>query len=222
MVALTAGEAGVASAASNAWLPSELRIAAVLIYVVIMVVLLWHLREPGRHARVWDAGHLLIALGMIDMFVPVRPMIVAAEIGRAVFAAATLGVVGFLASRLVRGGRPDWLCPLAGVDLAAMAYMFAMPIRGYTWLTGLLVGWCVLQAVGWVTRIFFVHTDLGDSTAAAGSSHGAHSGGTAHNPSVWIALTVMNLGMAYMLLAMSRGTAMVHEQLVTTGSMPGM
>lgn len=78
-------------------------------------------------------------------------MIVSAVVGEVVYAVAALTVGGFVVSGLVRRGRVGRLWPIAGVDLAAMVYMFAMPATRLEWLTGLLVAWFAAQALGWAT-----------------------------------------------------------------------
>jgi Domain of unknown function (DUF5134) len=209
----------------NAWLPTWLGIAATAVFVVVLAVHLRHLAGGTRGGRAWHTGHVLMALGMIDMFLPTSGMIVSAVIGEVVFALAAVSVGGFVVSRLVRRGRVSWLWPITGVDLAAMAYMFAMPSVRFGWLTGLLVAWFVGQALGWIigrlsaiadaataepTDIAGHHLATGAGVAAPGATTEratpatvAHS--SAHSLSIRATLTVMSLGMGYMFLAMQLG-----------------
>jgi Domain of unknown function (DUF5134) len=147
----------------NGWLPLGLRVSAVVVYAVVVVVHLWHLRASTLRERVWHATHVLMALGMIDMFAPTRQLIVAAEPAKLVFAVAAVATLAYIAALVVRGERLGWLWPALAADSAAMAYMFVMPIPGFTWLTGVLVGWFALQAAGWVTGWLPTRADLGSA-----------------------------------------------------------
>jgi hypothetical protein len=117
------------------------------------------------------------------------------------------------------------------IDLTTMVYMFAMMSTRVVWLTIPLAVWLVLQATGWVTgRLWAVleagglggtclvqirvpaatkitigpairqpHQDLAAChTAAHNHSHGARV-------VISTTLTLMALGMAYMLIAMQFG-----------------
>ena len=202
VVAVTAaGGSTAAMAGHNPWLPTALRIPAVLVYVGVVAVHGWHLRVTAARERLWHATHVLTALGMIDMFAPARRPIAVAGVGTLTFAVAAAGIVAYVAVRVVRGGRPGWLWVAAATDLAAMAYMFAMPAPGWRWLTWLLVAWSTLQGIGWLIGVLPRRADLGSV-----------SGATAVCPrqdlSVSVTLAVMNFGMAYMFVAMAVMPAM--------------
>lgn len=230
--------------AGDAWLPTWLRAVATTAFVVVLIVHLVHIAGHTRRGRAWHSIHVLMALGMIDMFLPTTGMIVSAVVGEVVFAVAALTIGGFVVSELVRRGRVGWLWPIAGVDLAAMVYMFAMPAMRLGWLTGLLVTWFALQALGWATGGLstVADTGLGEPTTAPASespqiataASAARRGpvtrmislkrttaatthlGSAHSLSVRATLIVMNVGMAYMFLAMQFGMTPLNA------TMPGM
>jgi hypothetical protein len=215
IIAITAPVGTAGEMTGNAWLPLGLRVSAVVVYVGVMVVHLWHLRAGALRERVWHATHVLMALGMIDMFAPTHHLIVAAELGRLVFVVAAVGTLAYVAAVVVRGERLGWLWPALAADLAAMAYMFVMPIPGFTWLTGVLVAWFALEAAGWVTGSLPSRADLG---SAAGGRVGATAYPSSRMVSIRVSLAVMNLGMAYMLLAMEFGMA----PMPAMAPMPGM
>ncbi|MGH3672169.1 MAG: DUF5134 domain-containing protein, partial [Pseudonocardiaceae bacterium] len=137
--------------AGHGWLPDWLRIVVVAAFLVVLAVHLWHLVGATPRGRAWHLGHVLMALGMAVMFLPTSGMIVPSDAGEVVFAAAAVIVFGYVVSELVCHGRAGWLWLIAGVDLAAMAYMFGMSGTYLGWLTGLLVAWFAVQALGWLT-----------------------------------------------------------------------
>lgn len=216
----------------NAWL----RAVATAAFVVVLIVHLGHLAGHTRRGRAWHGGHVRMALGMIDMFAPTTRMIVSAVVGEVAFAAAALTVGAFVVSELVRHGRVSWLWLIAGVDLAAMGYMFAVSSTRLECMAGLLVAWFAAQALGWTTGALstLADTDLSEPdtapasespetvTAATAAPSGpatrmlslkhtittittaAHHG-SAHSLSIRTSLMVMNLGMAYMFLAVQLG-----------------
>ncbi len=233
----------------NAWLPTWLRVAATAGFAVVLAVHLRHLADGTRRRRAWHSGHVLTALGMIDMFLPTNQMIVATPAGEAVFAVAATAVVGFLLAERGHGRRVGGLWPVIGVDLAAMAYMFAMlavPSTRLGWLTGLLIAWFVLQALGWLTGKLAVLADLGEPrtapnlapTGTPARRRGAGAGlairiadggrttpaavarGSARSLGVRATLAVMSLGMAYMFLAGQLGPSPMARQL-SPGPMAG-
>ncbi|MGH3829884.1 MAG: DUF5134 domain-containing protein [Pseudonocardiaceae bacterium] len=182
---------------ANTWLPAWLRILASGAFVVVLLIHVRHLVTASPRGRVWHAGHVLMALGMIDMVAPTSGMLVPAWAGEVIFSGAALAVAGFALSESARaerarGRRLGWLWPVVGIDLAAMVWMFAMPAPRLGWLTGLLVGWFALQATGWATGRLDTATDPGICRSA-------------HRVSVRATLAVMAMGMAYMFLAMQLG-----------------
>jgi hypothetical protein len=211
---------------TNSWLPPTLRVLAVVGYAAIVAVHLWHLRAGAARERAWHTTHVLMALGMIDMFAARSQPAVATQIGKVVFAVAAAATIAYIAAVVLRGQRLGWLWPATAAALAAMAYMYAMPIPGFTWLTWLLVGWLTLDALGWLTGVLPRAADLGAAKAVPPGEVDAEPGGAApaahrsstHHLSVRVSLAAMSLGMAYMLLAMTFGMASPPA----TAPMPGM
>ncbi|MGI8417249.1 MAG: DUF5134 domain-containing protein [Nakamurella sp.] len=206
------------SMSDNRWLPSWLGVAASAVLAGVVIVHLWHLIAVPAMVRVWHGAHVLMALGMIEMFLPTAKLIVPARIGQIAFGVAVLTVLGFVVTELLRGRRVWWLWPVVGVDMAAMLYMFALSATDSGWLSVLLVGWFVLQAVGWASGVLpslADESEVGEPSSTAGPVVHAH----AHAPSIRITLTVMSLLMAYMFLAMRVGMAPMSGQLPTMGGM---
>lgn len=192
VIALTA-PAGAMSM-GNRWLPTGLRVFAVVVYIAVVIVHVWHLRASAMTERAWHATHVLMALGMIAMFAPNGQAVVSARLGKAVFTVATAATLAYMAAVVLRGRRLGWLWPVAAADLAAMVYMFALPVPGFGWLTAVLIGWSVLQALGWLTGVLPARADLGSQPQSS-----------RRETSVRVTLAAMNLGMAYMFLAMTLG-----------------
>jgi methionine sulfoxide reductase heme-binding subunit len=238
----------------SSWLPVWLRVVATAALVVVAAVHLWHLSGQAARGRLWHTGHVVMALGMIDMFWPTGRMPVGGGIGQGVFAVAALGALGLAVADLARRRPGRWLWVLAVVDLGSMIYMFALPIPGLGWLTWILVAWFVLQAAGWASgRLTPIgrpsHPDntpappaldgeplTGDTTAASQPAgtlvtavrtavSAAPDGRRRHELSVRLTLLVMNVGMAYMFLAMRLGMQHMGGAMPSMpgmGGMPGM
>jgi hypothetical protein len=236
------GQAMPGMGAGNPLLPGPVRITGALAYVVILLVHCWHVRACQPEKRFWHAGHILMALGMIDMFAPGGGMLVPATAGALIFAAAAALIVTYLVAAAARGTATGGLWPLAGLDLAGMVYMFTIPIPGLSWLTGLLVGWFVLQGIGWALKLLPGRAEPGEPTTArqptpaavavAGASGSAPvatlpaptvatRAATGGDLSVRISLAAMSLGMAYMFVAMQLGMPPLGAHPGMAG-MPGM
>ena len=215
---------------SNSWLPTWLGVAASAAFVAVLAVHVWHLVRCTGRARAWHCVHVLMALGMIDMFLPTGRLIMPAGVGEAVFGFAAVTVAGFAVTVWARGG--GWIWLIAGVDLAAMVYMFAMSSTRVGWLTWLLVAWFAVEALGWATgRLGGVAASgLGGSRALPAIETAALASvridayartesvarlGSTYALSIRVTLVVMSVGMAYMLMAMQLG---MH----TEPGMPGM
>ena len=219
VIALTASNASKAvMSGPNTWLPWWARVLGVVVFVIVVAVHLWHVRVGAARERAWHVAHVLMALGMIDMFVPTRQMIVSAAIGKVVFVVAAGATLAYVSGLVIRGEPLGWLWPALAADLAAMVYMFVTPPPSLMWFTAILVGWSVLQAVGWLTGVLPARADLGTPRSASATTD---SGPSRHTASVRISLAAMNLGMGYMFLAMALGMARTPG-MVPLPTMPGM
>jgi hypothetical protein len=145
------------------WLPTWLGALCTVGFVVILVVHVAHAMSRPGWSRLWHGGHILMALGMIDMFWPAVRMPVGATVGEGVFAVAALGflIVGVLPA--TRRSGPPWLWVIQAVDLAVMVYMFAMMSRRVVAVTVLLALWLLLESAGWASGLLTTvatHEDL--------------------------------------------------------------
>lgn len=221
---------------SNSWLPRWLDVACTVAFLVIVVAHAGHAVGVRGRSRPWHGVHVLMALGMLDMFWPADEMPVGAGPGEATFAVAAVGALAATAW-FSRGGRGvSWPWLVAAVDLGVMAAMFELMDSRNALVTVLLAAWCVVEAAGWASgRLSAVaqrealsmaagegaDVDGGHPVEGADLGHGAAAVEGAAEPratvltarrhgtyalTVRLSLVVMALGMAYMLLAMQYGT----------------
>lgn len=255
---------------TSGWIPAPVAVVWSVLFVVALVVHVWHAGVMGGRHRLWHLGHVLMAAGMVVMFWSAgSTMEVPAGVGVVVYLAAA----GFLAASLVMARAsgamlgPLWLVSVA--DLAWMAYMFAMMGSRLVWLSVLGVIWFAVQALGWAggrlgrvlegrglgdpgpvtpgsAALVGQRTDSGAAEPTGSTEPGAtgrvrHAVGSSSGQeviadieagrlagvvdggrrdwSVRLSLTVMGVGMAYMLLAMPFGMAPMSGG---AGGMPGM
>jgi hypothetical protein len=213
------------------WLPSWLGLAWATIFAVILIAHFWHIVIMTGRDRLWHSVHVLMALGMIVMFVPTSRMIVPSTVGMAFFAATAVAGACLLVWDYAHRHNIGQLWAASVIDLAVMIYMFAMMSTRVVWLTILLALWLVLQAAGWATGRLWAVLEAGGLggarpvqariPAAAEITAGAatrqpHQDPAAHSTPAHLhshgarvvistTLTLMGLGMAYMLIAMQFG-----------------
>ncbi|ASW53420.1 DUF5134 domain-containing protein [Plantactinospora sp. KBS50] len=200
---------------TGGWIPAWAANVWSVLFFVIALVHGWHLAWAAGQARFWHLAHLLMALGMMDMFWPAGRMPVGAVPGEIIFGVAAVAVLGFIAVAVIRRTPPAAAWLLTAFDLAAMVYMFAlMSTRFPAAITVLLAAAFVVESAGWATGKL-VRTAPAHATAANGQHHGGEV------LSMRISLALMGLGMAYMLLAMQFGTDMGSNMPGMPG-MPGM
>ncbi|NMH97550.1 DUF5134 domain-containing protein [Pseudonocardia acidicola] len=226
---------------ASTWLPSWLGYSWTAVFAVILIVHVWHAAVlAGRH-RLWHGVHVLMAAGMIVMFLPTARMVVPAGFGAMVFGLAAVVVAGLRLGARVRGETVGGLWLATVVDLAAMAYMFTLASFRVLWLTIALAAWLIVEAAGWASGRLYTVLEQGGlggartapvpasvpSDAASGSAGPGLPGaaarprpavvvhGTVHATWIRVTLALMALGMAYMLLAMQFGMGAM-------AGMPGM
>lgn len=223
----------------NPLLPAWLGLAWTAVLGVVVAVHLWHVAVLSGRNRRWHAAHVLMAIGMIVMFAPAGGTLVPGGLGAAIFAAAAAGLAGVLLAAVAQGARVGRLWLVTLVDLAAMACMFVMMVSTRPgWLAVPLVVWFGLQTAAWASgRLGTVLADgglggprdvvIGErvgvgavATRRAPGPAGAPTPlsavprhGPGHSSAIRMTLSLMALGMAYMLVAMQYGT---------DASMPGM
>lgn len=229
---------------SNPWLPIWLSLAWTVVFAIILISHLWHIVIMSGRDRRWHSLHVLMALGMIVMFAPTGQMIVSGKAGMVVFAVVAVVVAYLLIRERAHGLSIGQLWLVNIVDLVAMVYMFALMFVRVVWLTVPLIVWLAFQAAGWATGRLWTILERGGlggtprpvpipvpATRGIATAHAStarvtgqlHRERTAqdtpHNHGARLlicsTLTLMALGMAYMLIAMQFG-------LQTMPSMPGM
>lgn len=192
-------------------LPGWARYVWVGAFLVVLVVHVRHMVAHGGRHRGWHATHTLMALGMTYMFLPAGAKVPADLPGQGVFAAATVAMLGWVATQLARGQAVNLLWGLSLVGQAAMVYMFAMPELKIAALTWLLVAWFTAEAVIWVTGGFddggrqrrVLPYTVGPRGTAAQARVVPLAG--AGDVEVRLTLGVAALGMAYMFVVMQIG-----------------
>ena len=211
---------------SSSWIPGWASLAWLLIYAVIAAWHVGHLAAAGRSLRVWHTAHVLVAVGMIDMFWPGGAMPVGPTSGQAVFGAAAAAVVAAIAVAAARGRPVGRLWVLTAADLAVMAYMFALSsVRYLVVLTTVLAAWQVAEAIAWASG-YLCPAVPGTRLVAAGGARGLAVPRPASSGHEGLALraslALMSLGMAYMLVAMQFGMPMPGPAGPLMPGMPGM
>lgn len=133
---------------TSTWLPTWLALAWATAYAVILALHVVHaVRMPGL-ARWWHLSHILMAAGMIDMFLP-GDLILPAHAWMLLFAAGALAALAVAAVRTSRTHRIPALWSVVAIDLGAMVVMFEMMQRRWLAVSVLLATWFLLEAVGW-------------------------------------------------------------------------
>jgi hypothetical protein len=130
-------------------LPLWVQVVWVLLLAGVVAMHLLTLGFARGQAQVWTAAHTLMGLAMLYMFLPwSQPPIPGGGFVALFCALAVIGLLGFASSR--GEGRPVLLMWLfVTVDMAATAYLFQMPDRGFGLLTYALAAWYAATSVVW-------------------------------------------------------------------------
>ena len=214
---------------AGTWFPIWLLVAMTVLYAGVVAVHAAHLASQRGTARLWSGAHLLMAVGMLVMVLPLDRMLLGGTAVVLVYVAAALGclVVG-LRTRRGPGGSQLWF--VAVVDLAAMAYMFAPGSVRSLAVGVILTVALAVEAAYWASGYFAEVADRDGlacvPAAAVQDVPPAGSGGSAPMATApveartgtlvassagfltrpWVlraSMVLMALGMAYMLAAMS-------------------
>jgi len=171
---------------TSSWLPGWVEVIGVIAYAVILVLHVWHAWRAGGLGRAWHVGHIVMAIGMIDMFWPGQ-MPVGELGGEVVFGTAAALSLAIGAYALAK--QDNWrVWTVSTIDFAGMVYMFAMMSHQVAPLTLVFVVWSILEAVAWASGFAFAALGVSD-----------------HGVDLRLSLAVMTVGMAYMFLAMQYG-----------------
>lgn len=218
---------------STPWLPTWLAVVWTAAYLVIVVLHVGHAARMTGVGRWWHSGHIVMAVGMADMFWPHDPgsFFVPKTAWSVVFAVGTLAALAMAVASSLRDGRVNRLWVMVAVDFAAMTWMWNMNRYDLAWLTVLFIVWSVIEAVGWLSGALVkeaavgLHTspaavqaqvhathphDAGQHDAGHGDDAGQQDAGHGDHvhhdgAGLRISLAVMALGMAYMFAVMQFG-----------------
>ena len=186
--------------------------SAVIWTLLFLVVIVLHLRDLGKPPparRLWHAGHVLMGIGMLFMFVTTSldPLGIPAWFWQLTFASAGGIVLGGMIG-LLAGGEPiSAFWALMTTDLLAMVYMWS-PTCFVAPITWLFVAYYLMLSVTWLSSGY----QRVDERAIGGSTVLSNGGRAARRSQVGAAIVcrrnlraakvVMALGMAYMFAAM--------------------
>jgi hypothetical protein len=192
--------------------PSWLGVLMTVVYLAILFNHLRHAVDASGERRFWHLGHVTMALGMAFMFVPasVDPFSLSNGFWQGVFVAALALVAGWLARQALAGNGASGLWLLLAIDLLAMLYMWSPGAIEAT-LSWLLIAYLSAEAALWMTgRVLSADRNWlpggGYSLDHVGAGHGvlgiAKATTLACERDLRVSMSVMTLGMAYMVLAL--------------------
>ncbi|MGH3827111.1 MAG: DUF5134 domain-containing protein [Pseudonocardiaceae bacterium] len=204
-------------------LPQWLRVVWALALAGVVLVHVSHAWFLPGQGRWWHTGHIIMALGMIGMYLLGMTHPGLSWAGVALFGVLTLALA---TTAVVCGRREAALNPLwvvSAVDMLAMTYMLLPPATRPTVVNWVFVAYLACQVLAWALGLWDQVPALQPAPAALGSVpvttpatervHSAppatvipaHSGDrvlglTAHcTPAIRVSLAVMAASMAYML-----------------------
>jgi len=188
-------------------LPNWLAVLWTLAFLVVLVVHAKHVAETHGERRFWHSGHVLMAFGMTFMFAPgsLDHFNIPNGFWPLLFANACGVVVAWILARALNGRDVNALWVVLAVDLAAMAYMWS-PSGYVAPITWLLVAYFAVQAALWATDTYR-HLDdrviiRGVGLNPDGTLSATAAGRLVCERDLRPSMSVMALGMAYMLAAM--------------------
>ncbi len=205
-------------------LPGGLGIAFGVVSLLVVVPHLRHVASTAGQHRWWHAGHIVMALGMVQMFLlgMGNPGVDNAMGGLFIAIAFTVLVVAVWCRTREGVVNPLWIA--TALDMAAMAYMYAPQGLRPAPVTWLVIAYLLVQAIAWATGAWGRVPVFALEPAAVPTGTGGGGGDPAsvvaagegaaltarlgvglsgrNGPGVRATLTVMALLMAYMLLAM--------------------
>jgi Domain of unknown function (DUF5134) len=199
-------------------LPDRARWIWVGVFLCIGLRHLVHAAQTRSAQRLWHSGHLLMAIGMVYMFMPAAYRSVPRWPCWLIFTTATTLAGGYAVVKLLNGIRIDfpWVTLTAGLGI--MAYMLAvMGEQAWAPLSYGAAICCGAEAIGWFTGALRgrahddhrLRTTIDSRGDGARTTRSRYLGGAlpiAYH-TTWLSratLGLMAAGMAYMLVAMQR------------------
>jgi preprotein translocase subunit SecG len=133
-------------------LPQWLAVVWTLIFIVIIVIHVRHLRDTHGQQRIWHSGHVLMAFGMAFQFAPssIDHFNIPSGFWQLVFANGAIAVLLWMLVQALDGRAINVLWLVMAIDLGAMAYMWS-PSGFQAPLTWLLVAYFFGQSLLWVS-----------------------------------------------------------------------
>lgn len=200
-----------AGAAAPNLLPESLGVIAGATFLVIAASHVRHMAQTDGQRRPWHACHVLIALGMVFMYLPASldPLGVPLGFWRVVFACA--GLVAALWAVAGNARVPVLMWTLTAFDLGAMLYMWSVPDRpataGVSWM---LVVYLLASAGMWafdayrridggVPIVSWQAMAAGDGVVAVRTRGRTES--LLGELDIGVSMIAMAIGMAYMVFA---------------------
>jgi hypothetical protein len=198
-------------------LPDWLALVWVGVYVLIAAAHVGHMLSTGGQRRPWHASHVVMAMGMAFMYLPARidPVSVPAGLWQAIFALAGLIAAGWAITGSGRVSTTLWL--LTACDLGVMLDMWSgLGHPRETLVSWVLAGYLLAAALMWALdlyrraerrppivdwRLFVIETAGGGAVAGVGSSTDSATTLLGERD-ISASMSLMTLGMAYMLVAM--------------------
>ena len=192
-------------------LPDWLRIAWVVIFAVIVIVHARHIIDMGGQERAWHSGHVLMALGMIYMFLPGGIVTIPSAVGIAVFALVAVAVASWIVYAIATQRSLDFLWVVMLVDMLGMTYMFVVQQGAIGALVYLFAAYFAVEMGCWVFGAFnqtsteqrVIPIVVGGAAVALKAE--ARPLAEASTLGVRLTLGLMAAGMSYMFIAMLVG-----------------
>lgn len=217
-------------------LPQWLRVVWAAALAVVLVLHVVHAVTMRGETRRWHVGHILMAAGMIAMYL--LPQADFPDLywgGVAVFGLLTISAGFFLVNAWMRTQRLSWVWLATTLDIAIMTYMSTPARQWAALLTYLVVAYLVVETLLWLTAR--IPDSGGPARAGAPAEQHTLDSTTSHGGvliltrpivALWhnrpesdvttgvrLTLAVMSLSMAWMLIAM--------QNMQMSGAMaPGM
>lgn len=202
---------GLSMGGGSWFLPDWLAIAWTLAFFAVFVAHCHHLLSTRGQRRAWHCVHVVMALSMALMYVPLDSVGHVSIVWRDAFAVGTVVVLTWLLMEVARRRAINGLWVLAAADLAAMAYMWSP--GGIMSPTGWIVAaYFTVQAALWMNNSYrWLDDRLRFGGMLVNSAAVDHSISVAAEVSaeslmarlhLRASMITMTLGMAYMLAAM--------------------
>jgi hypothetical protein len=186
--------------------PGWLRYVWVSAFCCIIIIHLRHAAVSQGACRWWHAGHAFMALGMVSMYLSMKPRPLPALAWEASYILLTMVIAAWITLMLSRRRALSLLWFNLMIGMAGMFYMFIMPHAGRPAWSYLFITYFLAEAIAWA----FGALDDGKSAEAPRLIIGSPRlmrnetdilvGRTTFM--IRGSLAVMTTGMAYMILGM--------------------